>query len=180
MWLWRLEQPLWLEDAPEVPERLEGPRQPRLDAAGGSRYLERGGATRGRSAPPAPRPGDAQRGQGWRIDVRQRLVIEEAAMAAAKAYYEDAGYSVKDVHREKPYDLCCVRRTDELHVEVKGTTSNANAVLLTAAEVRHARAHDHTALFVLGGLRVILNGDEPVAAGCDPPVIIDPWVPGRG
>lgn len=144
VWLWRLEQPLWLEDAPEVLNALkargsQGWPMQQEDPDAWNAAARLAGAP-----PPAPRPGDAQRGQGWRIDVQQRLVIDEAAMAAAKAYYEHAGYSVKDVHREKPYDLCCTRGMDELHVEVKGTASNANAVLLTAAEVRHARGRTIT------------------------------------
>lgn len=47
------------------------------------------------------------------------------------------------------YDLRCRRGSIELHVEVKGTTTEGTTALLTPNEVSEAHEHPHIALFVL-------------------------------
>jgi Domain of unknown function (DUF3883) len=171
-----LERPVWLEDAPEVLGALAANGRRATIVAEDADAWNAAARLAGIS-PHSPRSGDAYLGQGWRMDAQQRQVIEDAAMRAAKAYYRQCGYTVEDVHLEESYDLRCTRGTDELHVEVKGTTSAVEYVLLTAGEVRQARACDHAVLFVVGNLRLRLEGDEPVVTGGDPPTIIDPWLP---
>ena len=57
----------------------------------------------------------------------------------ASEHYSDLGWSVGDVSLSESYDLRCTRQGEELHVEVKGTTSQGERVLLTRNEVAHAR-----------------------------------------
>lgn len=65
-------------------------------------------------------------GQGYALDADLRRAIEQYAMEIAKAFYEKQGWSVFDVSATHSYDLLCTSATGkELHVEVKGTTSEA-------------------------------------------------------
>lgn len=85
-----------------------------------------------------------------------RRVIEQYAMEKAKAFYEERGWKVTDVSSTHSYDLLCTADgKEELHVEVKGTTSDGSQLLLTANEVRHARDHyPNVALFVVSQIQV--------------------------
>lgn len=62
-----------------------------------------------------------------------------------------------------------------LHVEVKGTTSPGERVLLTRNEVRHAKETDAAvALFLLAGITVSKHGENPVSSGGSQ-IVLDPW-----
>jgi uncharacterized protein DUF3883 len=95
-------------------------------------------------------------------------------MNAATAHYEHS-WTVTDVHSRESYDLLCRRGAQELHVEVKGTTTAGTEVILTPNEVRHARDHGHSALFILTGIVLELAPDGTVAATGGIPRIHDPW-----
>jgi hypothetical protein len=56
-------------------------------------------------------------------------------VAAATSHLQWLGYHVEDVGATESYDLDCSKEKDELHVEVKGTTTDGLAVLLTPNEV---------------------------------------------
>src|SRR5262249_48269767 len=82
------------------------------------------------------------------------------------------GYKV-DV-RGKPYDLHCTRADNTLHVEVKGTTTTGEEILLTPNEVTFAEEHSSSmALFVVSGIQVS-EGDNPVASG-GTAIEVRPW-----
>lgn len=100
--------------------------------------------------------GKNQSGQGFRIGVAERQAIEQYAMRAAKIHYEEQGWSVTDVSVTCSYDLVCKRdNEEELHVEVKGTTSDGQQILLTANEVEHAKyRYPNVALFVLSDIKI--------------------------
>jgi hypothetical protein len=130
--------------------------------------------------PPAPntlRPElDGNRpGQGYRDLQEVRRVIELHAMQAATAYFSALGYAVEDVSRARPYDLLAVRGVTSLTVEVKGTTSRGDSVLLTRNEVNHARDNaTHAVLFVLHSISLRLEEDEVSAVG-GLPLVFQPW-----
>jgi hypothetical protein len=84
---------------------------------------------------------------------------------------------VDDVHQHESYDLRCRREHQEIHVEVKGTTSAGRRVLLTSGQIQHARSTDHAALFVLHDLIVLAADTGYVAITDADPIIIDPWIP---
>lgn len=100
--------------------------------------------------------GKNRSGQGFSTNAYARKAIEQYAMQKAKTYYEEQGWKVSDVSATHSYDLLYKRDTgDELHVEVKGTTSDSSQILLTANEVRHAQNfYPQVALFVLSNTQI--------------------------
>jgi hypothetical protein len=67
----------------------------------------------------------SQSGQSFVVSAVRRKLIEGRAMTVARAHYETACWIVEDVSATQSYDLHCLRNTEELRVEVKGTTSEA-------------------------------------------------------
>jgi hypothetical protein len=123
--------------------------------------------------------GERSEGQGYESFAPRRKAIEDHAMAKAIAHYQRRGWTVTDVSARRSYDLRCTRGKELLHVEVKGTTSQGEAVLLTRNEVEHARgAYPQVALFVVAGIRV-MPGDPPRATG-GRAFKLEPWDIDRG
>src|SRR5262249_27594155 len=77
------------------------------------------------------------RNAGRFADAEMRVAVESHAVKLASDYYREQGYEVTEVG--KPYDLLAVKDSEELHVEVKGSTMSVGDVELTINEVRHAR-----------------------------------------
>ncbi|MET7932008.1 DUF3883 domain-containing protein [Streptomyces sp. NPDC005349] len=97
-------------------------------------------------------------------DPKKRKAIELHAENHAIAHYEKNGWTVERLG--KPYDLHCTRGTEELHVEVKGTTGAATSVELTINEVLHARDKDNTVdLYVVSDIKVDTRTDPYTASG---------------
>jgi hypothetical protein len=84
------------------------------------------------------------RGQRWAQSPEVRRAIEDHAMQAAAKHYRAQGWSVEDVSGFCSYDLHCEQKGRVLDVEVKGTTSIGERVLLTPNEVAHARTNTPT------------------------------------
>jgi hypothetical protein len=97
-------------------------------------------------------------GQGIRASAAERQAIERRAVEVASAQLEAQGWRVEDVGLYRAYDLHCTRRTEELRVEVKGTTGDGSSVLLTPGEVSHARDNSNLSLMVVSGIQ--LESDE--------------------
>lgn len=102
--------------------------------------------------------------QGRQIDAVARKKIEIYAEDLATVHLEQLGWDVERVGNfHLGYDLRC-RNSEggELHVEVKGTQSQGEEVLLTPNEVRHvsraAECHARHALFVVSEIKVLRNG----------------------
>ena len=107
-------------------------------------------------------------------DSARNKAVELRAMEEAERCYREQGWKVEDVSAAESYDLRCTRDGDELHVEVKGVTSDGSEVNLTRNEVEHARER-RTALFVLSHVEVsYADGGEPVASGGNARVLC-PW-----
>lgn len=99
------------------------------------------------------------RGQGFLLSPALRKALEDHAMDAATRYFQAEGYAVADHSKTKPYDLYCTRGAEVLHVEVKGTQTGGEDIILTAGEVEFARRHrGQMALFVLHSVEV--SGEE--------------------
>ena len=92
-------------------------------------------------------------GQGFRITQALRKKIEDYSVGKAKSYFKSKKYSVKNVGSIRSYDLECHRNSRKLAVEVKGTTTVGQSVLLTKNEVENAN-RQKTALFVLYSIKV--------------------------
>lgn len=112
----------------------------------------------------SPSPGT---GQGFRLSVADRDAIDAHAMKMATLFLRAEGWVVKDVSRTvKVYDLHATSHRGELHVEVKGTTSEGRQVILTRREVEHHRANsDCSCLLIVHSIRLDRSGSAPIAEG---------------
>jgi hypothetical protein len=116
-----------------------------------------------------------RRPQGRRQSATERRAIERHAIVAAVDHFRRNGWDVEDVGRFASYDLECRKGENVLHVEVKGTTSQGERVLLTRNEVFHAkRTESAVALFILARIILIKSDDSVVASG-GTQIILDPW-----
>ncbi|WP_236600825.1 DUF3883 domain-containing protein [Ktedonobacter sp. SOSP1-85] len=124
--------------------------------------------------------GKRRSGQGYVLDANLRRAIELYAMEHAKAFYEKQGWSVSDVSATHSYDLLCTSATGkELHVEVKGTTSEGTQILLTANEVMHAQKfYPDVALFIFS--RIQVDSTSPAKLSGGDIQCLEPWNIGEG
>lgn len=114
-------------------------------------------------------------GQGIRLSAEERRALERHSVGVATVWLEDQGWKVDDVGLFRPYDLHCEKGSLELRVEIKGTTGDGSAVLLTPGEVRHAREHQNTALIVVSGIRLSRDGSGEVVASGGSLKVLNPW-----
>ncbi len=114
-------------------------------------------------------------GQGYGLNAAARKAVEDRAVKLAIDHFKAQRWEVQDVGKRRSYDLHCTRGSEELHVEVKGTTTAGASVLLTANEVRHAREFARVALFVVTGIQVHeIPGGAPTATSGSA-FVEDPW-----
>ena len=113
-------------------------------------------------------------GQGFQLDQEAKVAIEAHAMNMAAEFY-GAAWGVQDVHGRESYDLICRRGDKVKHVEVKGTTTGGDEVILTPNEVRHAQDNPHAALFVVSNIVVERAEDGTVTATGGKHHCYDPW-----
>jgi predicted RNA-binding protein with PUA-like domain len=113
-------------------------------------------------------------GQGYMMNAQQRRAIEQYAMQKARAFYEEQGYTVTDVSATRSFDLICkFANRPELHVEVKGTTSDGTQILLTPNEVAHAQSYPYVALFLVSHIQV--DPTDPTHHYGGTILCLDPW-----
>jgi hypothetical protein len=116
-----------------------------------------------------------------RITAAERTAIERRAVSVARAHLERSWDTVDDVGAVESYDLHCASGATELRVEVKGTTAEGLAVVLTANEVEHARSHaPHVALAVVSGIVLGRKGHESPTAAGGVLTMWSPWDISRG
>ncbi|MEO3776140.1 DUF3883 domain-containing protein [Micromonospora sp. B11E3] len=73
-----------------------------------------------------------------------KVALEQHAVRTVMDHYRVVeGYEVEDVGNRESYDVRARRGTEELHIEVKGSSGLADKVELTSNEVTHAR-HRHS------------------------------------
>lgn len=113
-------------------------------------------------------------GQGLSPNPVRRAFIERTAMNHAKEYFEAEGYAVVDVSADHPFDLECVKDTERLQVEVKGTSGDGTRVILTDREFNHAAPTGWVrALYVLPQITELEGGEVILAK----PRVIKPFNP---
>ena len=117
-----------------------------------------------------------KRGIGRATDSARNKAVERRAMDMAERCYREAGWEVEDVSTQHlGYDIRCTRNGEELHVEVKGVSTDGSEVNLTRNEVAHAREYRRPVLFVVSGIEVSYADDGgPVASGGTARTL-DPW-----
>ena len=105
---------------------------------------------------------DAGGAVGYQSDARRRRAIEVHAVERAIVLYTDLG-ATEILVLGKPYDLLVQLNGEERHVEVKGSSGTAGAVLVTRNEVHHARVHSPTDLVVVDQIIVSTSEDGSIA-----------------
>jgi hypothetical protein len=89
----------------------------------------------------------------------------------------DLGWKVEDTGNLESFDLRCVKDTEELRVEVKGTSGRGASIQLTVNEVTHAQSNlTRVDLFVVSEIEVLRSPDGPIAIGGRQRVI-ENWSP---
>lgn len=112
--------------------------------------------------------------QGFRLSSEQRVVIERYAMKIVEEHLRDNGWEVEDTSLGNPYDFYCVSESDELFIEVKGTTSTGELIVLTRNEVEfHRRKWPQNGLALVSGIN--LGGDDGLTASGGTLSITRPW-----
>ncbi len=110
-------------------------------------------------------------GQGFKISQEARSAVENYAMAKAEDHFRRLGYEVNDVSPNMPYDLECRKDSEVLYVEVKGTQTMGERIILTSGEVEYARKNkDRMVLFIMRSIKLSANNAkrELAASGGEP------------
>jgi hypothetical protein len=117
--------------------------------------------------------------QGFLNDPVKKEFIEKYAMNVAREYYEENGYLVEDVSdkRSLGYDFRCKKENTTLEVEVKGTTSNGEKIILTRNEVLNAKTSMNICiLFIVHSIEISeLKGN--LTANSSKTKILNDWNP---
>ena len=79
-------------------------------------------------------------GQWGGLTAKQRRAVELRAMKVSKDWLRKEDYEAEDMSSRKSYDFLALKDGEEWIVEVKGTTGDASAILLTKNEVAEHRA----------------------------------------
>jgi len=116
------------------------------------------------------------RGQGFKISQDVRTAIENYSMAMARKHFQHLGYKVIDFYKTRPFDLECEKESVTVYVEVKGTQTQGESVILTSGEVEFARKNrDHMALFIMRSIQLNTSANgKPICSGGEP-LITQPW-----
>lgn len=105
-----------------------------------------------------------EKAAGYQSNPRIRRAIEDYAMKWAQKRLKELGLSPVDKHKTKPFDFLCTAAGADLYVEVKGTQEDGRCISLTPNEVKHAKEHKNSALFIVYG--VVVNGKrKPTVSG---------------
>ncbi|WP_280265760.1 MrcB family domain-containing protein [Nocardia wallacei] len=114
-------------------------------------------------------------GQGFRLKTDEKDAIEDRAVEVATEYFESLGYEVQNTGDSKSFDLLATKEDETIYVEVKGTTSLGERVVLTYREVEHhLDAHPDNALVVVHSIRLDRSVNPATASG-GVRVVHRPW-----
>jgi hypothetical protein len=102
-----------------------------------------------------------------RLSSIQRKAIELRAMKLARQALRDEGWKViRDMSANNSFDFLCERPSRKLYVEVKGTTSNGQQVVLTRNEVElHRSKAPNNALIIVKGIKLSGKGRATATGG---------------
>ena len=141
-------------------------RQPGTISPEAAAVLEAASPTRGPTR---------SRGQGRGLSLEDRKLVELHAMACAESYLSKHGFVVFDTSASKPYDFEAKKNETTFLVEVKGTTTYGESVVLTANEVSVQReAYPNNALIIVHSIDINVVAGNKIAIG-GTVVQITPW-----
>jgi hypothetical protein len=110
-----------------------------------------------------------------RLPQAHKKVIEEHAVEVAIKLLEKKGFSnIKDVGKNHSYDIAAKLNGIDFYIEVKGTISLGEKVVLTKNEVLlHRQEHPNNALIVVS--QIDLDRNEPPSAKGGKVLFVSPW-----
>jgi hypothetical protein len=110
-----------------------------------------------------------------RLPQEHKKVIEEHAVEVAMKILEKKGFSnIKDVGKNHSYDIAAKLDGIDFYIEVKGTISLGQKVVLTKNEVLlHRQEHPNNALIVVS--QIELDRSVPPSATGGNVLFISPW-----
>lgn len=105
--------------------------------------------------------------QGFSLTGPQRKAVELQAMKIATKHLEEIGYSCRDTSADESYDILATLGTEQLKIEVKGTTSDfCDSVVMTKNEVDLHRADKgNTGLIIVSRILLDKSKEIPNASG---------------
>jgi hypothetical protein len=89
-------------------------------------------------------------------------------------YFRARGYHVENTAAFKPYDVIITKGNEKMTVEVKGTTSTGEKIIVTRNEVDHARKAGNCILFIVKNIVIEQVGSDVRSHGGEP-VVLWPW-----
>lgn len=105
-------------------------------------------------------------GQGRGLSLAERRAVELHAMKRATEFLQSEGYVVEDTSATRPFDLKASRASEIIFVEVKGTTSFGQSIILTSGEVTLQRSsYPNNALILVHSIELSRNHTPPIATG---------------
>jgi len=111
-----------------------------------------------------------------RLTGAERKAIEQHAVDVTTEYLLAAGFSVSDVGATQSYDLDARRDGQRIYVEVKGTVSSGEEVILTRNEVAlHQKNPSQSMLSIVSEIVLDRTGMVPIASSGTLRVTT-PWV----
>jgi hypothetical protein len=110
-----------------------------------------------------------------RLPQAHKKVIEEHAVEVAMRLLEKRGFTgIKDVGKNHSYDIAAQMNGIDFYIEVKGTISLGEKVVLTKNEVLlHRQEHPNNALIVVS--QIDLDRSEPPSAKGGKVLFVSPW-----
>lgn len=110
-----------------------------------------------------------------RLPQAHKKVIEEHAVEVAMKHLGKKGFTdIKDVGKNRSYDIAAKLNDIDFYIEVKGTMSLGEKVVLTRNEVLlHRQEHPNNALIVVS--QIDLDRSEPPSAKGGKVIFISPW-----
>lgn len=110
-----------------------------------------------------------------RLPQAHKKVIEDHAVEVAMKLLEKKGFTqIKDVGKNHSYDIAAKLNGIDFYIEVKGTISLGEKVVLTKNEVLlHRQEHPNNALIVVS--QIELDRNEPPSASGGNVLYISPW-----
>jgi hypothetical protein len=110
-----------------------------------------------------------------RLSQAHKKVIEERAVEVAMKQLEKRGFTnIRDVGKNHSYDIAAKLNGVDFFIEVKGTISLGEKVVLTKNEVLlHRQEHPRNALIVVS--QINLDRSEPPSAKGGKVLFISPW-----
>jgi hypothetical protein len=133
-----------------------------------------------KSAQQGAREKRVSRNQGYLQNQERKRTTELYAMSIAVSYYQTLGFTVTDISTNESVDLKCTRGSEVRWVEVKGTSTLGEEVLLTANEVRRANSGQFiTDLFIVHSIQFQGRTNE-IGKDSGTIRILSDWNPKKG